>query len=605
MMRRRTRKVLATLSALALAWALVVWMFGGFSVRVGAMRVSSRSAVPALAAAIGAALVSFLLTTRHERESARSFAWASPDRLEAFFSSVAVYVAAAVSAAVIVVGLTRGVFEANGADAYGYVSQAELWTRGFPVIEPALAKDSRWQHSIEMLVPLGYRTGPNQTIVPMYAPGLPLTMAAFQWLGGRTAVFFVVPLLGGLTVLATYLIGIRVANPLVGAAAAILVASSPPILFQLIRPMTDVPVAAWWTLAWAAVLRPSRASAFAAGLAASFAILTRPNLAPLAAVFVAWLWWQGRHEGPAHQRWSRVIAFLLGVIPGCLAVAVINARLYGSPLESGYAPLAAYYSWHKFVPNLRRYPSWLLETHTPAVLLACLAPFLLPRTLSADARARARATTVAWLVFIAGVFASYLLYTVFNDWWYLRFVLPALPPLLVLTVVSIDGVTARLVPRARLLLTCALTLLLAWYGLEYASARGIFRQKDVEHRATAVGHYIAQRLPERSAFIAFEQSGSANYYSGRQTLMFEAIPPRDLQAVLDDLRALGYHPYFLLEDWEEPIFRNQFGAHCRCAWLDWPPLAEYVHGIRVRIYDPADRDDPAARRREPENIFAR
>jgi hypothetical protein len=473
------------------------------------------------------------------------------------------------------------------------------------VIEPALAKDSRWQHSIEMLVPLGYRTGPNQTIVPMYAPGLPLTMAAFQWLGGRTAVYFVVPLLGGLTVLATYLIGIRVAKP----ARRRCRGDS-----RRLEPADSV------SADQAHDRRPG-GRVVDAGVGSRVATvarlgvrcrpggqlrdLTRPNLAPLAAVFVAWLWWQGRHEGPAHPSWSRVIAFLLGVIPGCLAVAVINARLYGSPLESGYAPLAAYYSWHKFVPNLRRYPSWLLETHTPAVLLACLAPFLLPRTLSADARARARATTVAWLVFIAGVFASYLLYTVFNDWWYLRFVLPALPPLLVLTVVSIDGVTARLVPRARLLLTCALTLLLAWYGLEYASARGIFRQKDVEHRATAVGHYIAQRLPERSAFIAFEQSGSANYYSGRQTLMFEAIPPRDLQAVLDDLRALGYHPYFLLEDWEEPIFRNQFGAHCRCAWLDWPPLAEYVHGIRVRIYDPADRDDPAARRREPENIFAR
>src|SRR6185503_18061167 len=112
-----------------------------------------------------------------------------------------------------------------------------------------------------------------------------------------------------------YLIGARLAGPLIGAAAAILVATSPPILFQLIRPMTDVPVAAWWTLAWAAVLRPSRRAAFAAGLAASFAILTRPNLAPLAAVFVAWLWWQGRYEGPAQQTRSRVIAFLLGVIP--------------------------------------------------------------------------------------------------------------------------------------------------------------------------------------------------------------------------------------------------------------------------------------------------
>jgi len=155
------------------------------------------------------------------------------------------------------------------------------------------------------------------------------------------------------------------------------------------------------------------------------------------------------------------------------------------------------------------------------------------------------------------------------------------------------------------LVTCVLTLALAWHGVTFAAARGTFGMKDAEHRATAVGEYIVGHFPERAAFIAFEQSGSANYYSGRQTLMFEAIPPAALQNVLDDLRRLGYHPYFLLENWEEPVFKNQFAAYCKCAWLDWPPRAEYVHGIRVRIYDPADRDDPAARRREPDNIYAR
>jgi len=605
MLRKRIRTLLLILSALALAWSLVVWASGGFSIRVGGARVSSRQASPALSVAAAAALVGLLLTSRDERRYARSFAWASPDRIDAFVRAAAPYLAGATTLAVIGVGLTRGVFEARGADAYGYVSQAELWTHGFPIIEPPLARDPRWQHSIEMLVPLAYRTGPKQTIVPMYAPGLPLMMSVAQRVAGRDAVFIVVPLLGGLAVLATYFIGARLAGPLVGAAAAVLAATSPPFLWQLVKPMTDVPVAAWWTLAWAGVLRPTRASALLGGVAAGLAILTRPNLAPLAAVPTLWLWWQGRGSTSTRLAMWRAAAFVLGVVPSCVAVAVINQRLYGSPFESGYKPLTAYYSWIKLMPNLRRYPSWLVETHTPLVLLACLAPFLIARIVAVGDRPRARRTTIAWLIFIAGVFASYLLYTVFNEWWYLRFVLPALPPVLVLTVVSVDGLGARFLPRARVLVTAVLTLGVAWHGLAFAAARGTFEEKDAEHRATAVGRYIAQNLPERAAFIAFEQSGSANYYSGRQTLMFEAIPPDALQTVVDDLRRLGFHPYFLLESWEEPVFKNQFAAHCKCAWLDWPPRAEYVHGIRVRIYDPADRNDPAARRREPDNIYAR
>jgi hypothetical protein len=603
-MRTRIRKALLTLSALALAWAIVVAASDGFSVRLGQLRLSSHSAMPALMISIGAAAAALLLTTRDERRKARSFSWLQPDRLDAMIQASSPYVGGVAAVTVIVLGLTHGVFEAGGADSYGYVSQAELWTHGLPVMKSALAKDPRWQHSIQMLAPLGYVRGPNETIVPQYAPGLPLTMALLQRIGGRDAVYWAVPLLGGVAVLATYLLGAQLAGSLVGAAGALLVATSPPFLFQLLLPMSDVPVSAWWTLAWALAMRRSRVSAFLGGLAASMAILTRPNLVPLVGVLVAFLWWQDRKTAAPRAPW-RVAGFVLGLVPGCLAIALINQRLYGSPVASGYGPLAVYYSWTKLIPNLRRYPGWLFETQTPVVMLAVVAPFLVSRVVDADQRAHARGTTIAWLIFIAAVLTSYLFYTVYNDWWYLRFVLPAFPPLLVLTVVSIAALCSRFAPRAHALLACALTLGLAWHGVAYANSRGTFEMKEGEHRATAVGGYIAQHFPPQAVFIAFQQSGSVNYYAGRQSLMFEAIGPGELQSVLDDLRTLGYHPYYLLERWEEPIFKNQFAGQCRCAALDWPPRAEYVHGIRVRIYDPADRDDPAARQREPDNIYAR
>ena len=41
----------------------------------------------------------------------------------------------------------------------------------------------------------------------MYAPGLPMQMALFESLGGRDAVFYVMPLLAGVAVWATYALG--------------------------------------------------------------------------------------------------------------------------------------------------------------------------------------------------------------------------------------------------------------------------------------------------------------------------------------------------------------------------------------------------------------
>jgi hypothetical protein len=62
------------------------------------------------------------------------------------------------------------------------------------------------------------------------------------------------------------------------------------------------------------------------------AVLTRPNLVPLAIVFVPIL--------VSYRPFARRLAwFALGVAPGCVAVAVLNHHLYGSPMRSRYGSL--------------------------------------------------------------------------------------------------------------------------------------------------------------------------------------------------------------------------------------------------------------------------
>ena len=116
--------------------------------------------------------------------------------------------------------------------------------------------------------------------------------------------FLVTPLSGALLVWITFAIGRRLVSDAVGLAAAWLVATSPAVLAMLVSPMSDVPAAAFWAVAMYFTLGSSSRSALMAGLAASAAILIRPNLAPLAAILVYGD--SGRPDGwPEGQHYDR------------------------------------------------------------------------------------------------------------------------------------------------------------------------------------------------------------------------------------------------------------------------------------------------------------
>ncbi|HLG59063.1 MAG TPA: glycosyltransferase family 39 protein [Vicinamibacterales bacterium] len=300
------RRFSLAITGLAVAWALVITVSGGFVVRLGAMRVSSRSPVNPLLIALAAGALAWMLSPRGRRgrvlASDLRLAATGVGRLVTarWFAGL---MAAAISVGIVMVGLVQGARVAGGSDAYGYVSQAEWWASGTFRFDEPLIREFAGRISREALVPLAYLPiGTDGAIVPMYAPGLPLTMAAVQRVGGREAVFYVVPLLGGLAIFATYLMGARLAGRAVGLSAAVLLATSPSFLFQLTAaPMSDVPVTAWWALALALVLFESRGAAFASGLAAGAAILTRPNLVPLALIPAALLLWTWLAGGPASR----------------------------------------------------------------------------------------------------------------------------------------------------------------------------------------------------------------------------------------------------------------------------------------------------------------
>lgn len=509
-------------------------------------------------------------------------------------------------------GVVWGTHTAGGADSYGYVSQAALWLDLDLIIEHPLPDDLDWPDLDATLTPLGYRPGPAPgSMVPVYSPGLPLVMAVFLAAAGPSAVFWVVPVLGAVLVAATAGLAFLIGGPTAAAAAALLLAMSPTLLFSVTWPMSDAPAAAWWALALLGVARSSLRSASLAGAAAALAILTRPNL--VAVAVVPFLYLVGRAIR-TRQRGDleRLAAFSALVVVGCLAVAAIHTSLYGSPLATGHGRLDDFIdvdpAWRpatageptwleelaillaRPLDNIRVYLLRLFEVEPALTLLAGLGVLILAARVNG-----VRAAGTGWLCVgvTAAVLASYLYFVRFNEWWLVRLLLPAYPALAVLAGLAV----ARMVDPLRRPVRVAIVMLLLGGGVALG-IRGIL-DREVhytwinESRYERVGELLAEELPPNAVLLAFQHSGSLRYYTDRPTVRFDVLHGHWLERATVDLQDRGYAPYVVIEDHELQLFRDRFG-YTPMGALDWPPRVVFDGPVTVSLYAAADYWSDAA-----------
>ncbi|MGE0449960.1 MAG: ArnT family glycosyltransferase [Vicinamibacterales bacterium] len=580
-MRLALRIAALTVAGAALLWAAAIALSGGFEFSLLGLRITNHDTVrPLVWAAAALSLFAYL----HGLEP-------TCDALRAAASHVPAWVAATLLAgSVLVAGVLFATTVASGADAYGYVSQADLWIHGRLMLAQAWPAELPWSNAPAVFAPLGYAAAPaGNLIVPTYSPGLPLLMAAAKIVGGQEALFWVVPVCGSVLVLATYGIGRRVADaPSVALGAAWLMATSPVFWFMVVLPMSDVPTAAAWALAWyfALARRPSGRTLLSAGMCAALAVAIRPNLVPLA-VPLAWTCatngQAGRGEtGHRFRSWRHLAIFGVGLLPGPLLVAVVNRRLYGSALQSGYGNLDQLFAIENIWPNLKTYLTWLLETETPLALMGLAALGL--------AAARVRRSTggigpaLGAALFVVGLWAIYLPYLQFDEWPFLRFLLPSFPLMFVGVAQAIRR-ASRLTGPIGVLAAAWLVLAAGTHRLDIARQRGAFDELRHERDAVELARHVGSATSERSVVFSLIHSGSLRYYGGRVTARYDQMPSDALDTAASWLADHGVRTYALLEPWEVPQFRERFDGQRALERLDEQPALEYAGEHVVRLFD--------------------
>ncbi len=438
----------------------------------------------------------------------------------------------------------------GGSDTSGYFNEARLFARGriqtdvrvLPGLPPGEAPPY-------LYVPLGFRPatdGPAR-IVPTYPPGLPLLLLvpAAKLVGWRHAGDLVLVLHSLAGIALTYALGRRCGLPapwcLLGAAV---LAASPLYLYTSLWAMSDVPATAWATAAvlaaWKSRERP--AWALAAGACLAVAFLVRPNdfliLVPMALAI-----------GPSPLR---LVAVGIAALPGIAAWMEINRSAYGAYLQSGYGAIGNEFHSNLVAGTLAYCARWLPRLASPIVVAApAIVLFLRHRT-------RPAAILLSWFLVYVGFFLPYRF--THENWWYLRYLLPAAPALIVAGLVVIEAGYARLITRPPSNWARALTaaLLLGAVAVEVGEIGPLdaWRIGRGERKYGQVADWLQGHVPPAAAVVACQFSGSLFYYTGLTLLRMDQMDAATAPRVLSAAQSAGTPVYAVVFPFEQAQLKS-------------------------------------------------
>jgi hypothetical protein len=458
---------------------------------------------------------------------------------------------------------------AGGSDQSGYLNEARLLDQGRVTAPMLLVPDPR-PDTLPMYthVPLGFIPNADHvTMTPTYPVGLPLLILAVARIFGWE-------LAPALAMGAHALFGLWLVYRLAREAGlapgwawlgALLLAASPLYFFVSVQVMSDVPALVWVTAAVLCAWRSRERTwmALPAGMALAIAVLVRPtNLLAVAPMAIAF--------GLTPRRW---LLLFLGGVPGALFLSFHNLAAYGHAITTGYGSVGFEFSPVYVPATLVYYVTWLPVLLTPIALLALGLP------VSKRPWLRLSGLLAVWGL-IYPVF--YLFYShAHDDWWYLRFLLPAFPPIIVASLLTARRLVVRfnLTPRAWWLAPAALAVLLhgaAWsrhlHALTIGRTEGIYAE-------TAA--WLQAHVPANAAVAAMETTGALFYYTDFTLVRWDMITPADFQRIAGACVVAGRPIYAVLYPYEIDEW-HAFRDHIPGPWTQ----VGTVRQVSIWRYDP-------------------
>lgn len=407
---------------------------------------------------------------------------------------------------------------AAGADSSGYMSFGSLMRAGQLTESPlrmAFAEAKNLDPRI--FEPLGFiHRRETDRLSPIYPSGLPLLFAGFDlFMDRETSVSIVLLLVFASAGLLTYLLGrkLGLSGPYALLAQVTIMGSSLTI-FMGLMPMSDLLSLCLLSLAVWLAMQIGRGSSWPwlLGFVLGLAVLVRPTNA-LVFPAIAWILWT---RGTLRDR----VSVALGGLPALTWLLFLNTALYGSAFTLGYENVGGLLELRHFWPNLRHFAVWLTLLFTPLAVW----PFLVAPFLGSDLRSQTRSLLLWALAF--GLFYSFYAFSNQN-WWFTRFLLPAMPAVVIGSLMVWQEAGRRfLPPRVNPWLPWGLLLLITLSHLIVAEWKGPdeIRRGHIEYER--VSQWLASHTEEGDGILCMQFSGAIAYYTdNRPILRWDFLSP--------------------------------------------------------------------------------
>lgn len=446
---------------------------------------------------------------------------------------------------------------AAGSDSAGYLLSARLLTEGrlsMPMRTlPEFPSTDMFEYT-----PLGMifseRLG---ALIPTYPIGLPLLHALGSTLAGWTlGPILVATLMACGAVMFTYLAAreLDVRREFAGLAALAL-GVCPLVFFTTFLPMSDTASTCWNAAAVFCALRASRDGAarwsVATGAALAITVLIRPANLLLLPVLILIL------AQPRRLAWAFV-----GGLPGALFLAWYHHALYGSVLVTGYGSVWSMFGSAHVAPSLHKYLVWVPAFLPVSVLVLALGPWLPWRTCG-----REIAALVLWVIAYGAFYAFYP--PTHEHRWYLRFILPMFPSLLILAALALQHAIERLraghrtvVRLAALALLAGITLASSWH---HASRARLGELEEHTNLYREIPTWVDAALPREAIVLTQYPSCSFYFYTERAILRSDVLKPARFAALAAFARSQARPVYAIVRSDDD---ERTLSARLPGSWIE-------------------------------------